>query len=82
MPQAVAHGTEFSDRAVQFIGLVCKALAVDVRLPLRPEHLRNLLKRETGGAAECDQREPLQHARIEHPAQPRRPTDAINPFSS
>ena len=69
MPQAVAHGAELADRPVQLVRLGREHLPVDARPPVRREHERDLVEREAGGAAQRDQRQPLQHAGIEQAAQ-------------
>lgn len=69
MPQTVARCSQRTDRPIEFIRARDESLPVDLRLTVRPEHRRDLVERKTAGLAERDQREPLQYARREPPAQ-------------
>ncbi len=51
------------------IGLVLQHLALDVGPLVGREHLRDLVQRKTGRLAQRDQRQQLQHARVEGAAQ-------------
>lgn len=64
-PQAVTHGAELPDGAVQFVRFGGEPLAIDPRPAMRRHHARNLIERETRGAAQRDQRQTFQHARRE-----------------
>jgi hypothetical protein len=57
MPQAVAHGRELPDALVELVGLVQKLSSVDANAAARGKHMRDLLERESGAAAERDERE-------------------------
>lgn len=69
MTQAIAQHTQFTQSPVYRISLVQQPLPVYARLPVGREHLHNLVQRETGGAAQGDQRQPLQHIAAEQAAQ-------------
>ena len=69
MPQAVAHGAEFADGAIELLRFSGEQLPVDFRVPVGRKHARDLLKREARGAPKRDQRQPLQDARLEDAAQ-------------
>lgn len=69
MAQAVAHGDQFADRSVQFVGLGSKLSPVDTRPSVGCEHLGNVIEREAGRAPQRDQRQAVQDLPIEQPAQ-------------
>jgi len=69
MAEAVAHGAQSADRPVQLVRFGREQLPVNPRIPARSKHERDLVEREAGGAPECDQRHPLQHAGIEQTAE-------------
>ncbi len=77
MAQAIAHGAELADGAVQLGALVQQHPPIDARLPVGREHRRDLVQRKTGGPAQRDQREPVQDAGVEHAPQPV-PTDGAD----
>jgi hypothetical protein len=54
VPQAVAHGAEFADGAIELLGFSGEQLPVDFRAPVGRKHARDLLKREARGAAKRD----------------------------
>lgn len=69
MPQAVAHGTELTDRPVEFIRLRGEHFPIDARSAIRREHPRHLIERKTRSAPDADEREAFQDARIEQTAE-------------
>ncbi len=69
MPQSVPHRTQSANQDVEFVRLGGEHLPVDPHLSARPEHARDFVQGETGGAPDPDQRQSLQHARIEKPAE-------------
>lgn len=69
MPQAVAHRPQFPDPAVELVRFGGKRLPIDARPSIGSEHPRDVVQRKAGGAAERDERQPFEHARIEATAQ-------------
>ena len=70
MFEPVAHGDELADRPVELRRLVGQHAPVDARFSVGRKHARDLVERKAGGAAERDQRQPVQHIMIENAAQP------------
>jgi hypothetical protein len=70
VPEAIAHFGQFANGSVQLLGFGSKHLPVDARPTVRREHERDFIKREACGTPEGDQRQPFQHAGIEHTVQP------------
>lgn len=68
MPQAVAQRDQFAQSAVDVVRFRGELAPIDTRLSVGREHRRDLGERKPRGATERDQREPIQHARIELPA--------------
>ncbi len=69
MAQPVAHRRELANALIQLVGFGRKRVPIDARPAARRERFRDLFEREAGRAAERDQSEPLEHARVELPAQ-------------
>jgi hypothetical protein len=63
--QTVTHHGELSNSPVQFFSLGGQSRAVDAQLSIRRKYLSDFLQRKSGHAAESNQRETLQHLRIE-----------------
>jgi len=69
VPEAVAHGGEFPNRRVEFLGFGGQNLALNPRLVVRCDHPCDLIERESGSAPHPDQCQTLQDTGIEHPMQ-------------
>jgi hypothetical protein len=82
VPQAVAHGAQLADRAVELVRLGREHLAVDARLALGREHARDLVEREAGGAPQRDRASRSSTPGSNRRRSPRLPVEAISPFSS
>ena len=68
------------DDPIEVVRLGCEHLPVDVRLPVRREHERDLLERKAPTAPERDQCQPLEHAGIELTAQSPPSSGGDQPF--
>jgi hypothetical protein len=69
VPQTVAQGAEPADRDVEFLRAGRKPCPVDLRPAVGREHASDLIERKAGRAPERDQRQALDHPRIEQPPQ-------------
>lgn len=67
--EAVTHGGELANGAIEVVGLGDEQLAIDVGLTVARQHARDFVQRETGGAAERDEGETIEHLDREEPSQ-------------
>lgn len=82
MPQSLADCGLALDGAVQFVRLGVQPRTVYPRQAFRRQHLCDLGERESAGASERDQGQPLQHGGIEEAAQAASADRAMRSFSS
>jgi hypothetical protein len=68
--QTVAQRGEAADRPVQIVGPGRKLHAIQADPARLAEHADDFVQREAGRLGQGDQRQPLQHARLEQSLQP------------
>jgi hypothetical protein len=68
------------DHPIDVVRFGREHLPIDVRLPVRREHERDLLERKAPTAPERDQRQPLEYAGIELTAQSAPSSGGDQPF--
>ena len=68
MPETIAHRGQLAERLIERVGLGSEQAAIDPDAAAARKHRRDVLEREAGRTAELDQREALEHARVELPA--------------
>ena len=69
VPEAVAQRAQPAYRVFDFVRAFGQQPTVDVQRAARCEHAADLVQRETGGAAQRNQRQSFQHALAEYAAQ-------------
>ena len=65
MAEPIAHRSQLANGSIQLLRFRREDPAVDADAAVRCEHASHFIERKAGGASECDQGQPIEHAEIE-----------------